>query len=142
MGLRGPHARPVQVAGKGGAKRRGRPASWRKAGLTRAERIVKFIEGLKIRRGLAARTPPRKKSVYSSGLAALLARLTPMPLRRRGARIVELVGLAVAASHSALFEREKATVCRLAADSAPFVWIVWLLIGAGGRQRHQQRESR
>jgi hypothetical protein len=39
-----------------------------------------------------------------------------------------------------LFEREKATVCGVAADSAPFVWIVWLLIGASGRQRCQQRK--
>jgi hypothetical protein len=34
--------------------------------------------------------------LWGRGLAALLARLAPMPLRRRGARIVELVGLAVA----------------------------------------------
>jgi hypothetical protein len=75
-----------------------------------------------------------------------LVRLAPMPLRRR---IVESVGLAVAAdaTHgcSALFERQEATVGAAAAAlppilGAPWVGIVWLLIGPGGRRgqrRHQ-----
>ena len=50
MGVRGPNARPVKKAGEGGGKPRRRPA-WRRSGLTRAERVIKFIESLKITSG-------------------------------------------------------------------------------------------
>jgi hypothetical protein len=100
------------------------------------------------RRALARRWRACCLGLWGRGLAALLARLAPMPVRRRGARIVELVGLAVAtdAAHGrpALLERQEAAVggANVAAiDRAPFVWIVWLLIGASRRQRRQQRES-
>ena len=82
-------------------------------------------------------------------LAALLVRLAPMPSRRRATRIVELVELAGAADAaygcSALLDREKATVGASAAGGvrilgAPFVWIVWHPVGAGGQQRYQQQE--
>jgi len=51
MGLRGPHARPVRAASDGVAQPRRPRASWRRPGLTRAERVIKFIEGLKITSG-------------------------------------------------------------------------------------------
>jgi phage terminase large subunit-like protein len=51
MGLRGPNARPVRKPDDAGVKPRRRRASWRKSGLTRAERVVKFIEGLMITSG-------------------------------------------------------------------------------------------
>lgn len=50
MGLRGPGARPVKAKAK--AKKR-RP-SWAKAGLSRAARVVAFIESLKITSGVHA----------------------------------------------------------------------------------------
>jgi hypothetical protein len=79
-------------------------------------------------------------------VAVLLARLAPMPLRLRGARIVELVGLAGAADAaygcSTLFDCEKATVAAPAAAvpilGAPWVGIVWLLIGAGSQWRQDR----
>lgn len=48
MGVRGPGARLVS------AKPKHRRRGWRRAGLTRAERVVKFIEGLKITSGSQA----------------------------------------------------------------------------------------
>ena len=71
-------------------------------------------------------------------------------MRRRATRIVEWVGLAGAANASygrpALFEGQKAAIgaTELTAAGivgAPFVWVVWHLIGAGGRwvqDQHQQ----
>lgn len=59
MGLRGPGARPVKRADEAGAKPRRRRASWRRAGLSRAERVIKFIEGLRITSGSHAGRPFR-----------------------------------------------------------------------------------
>lgn len=57
MGLRGPGARPVRKADKKGGKRTNRRSGWRKAGLSRAERVIKFIEGLQITAGTFAGKP-------------------------------------------------------------------------------------
>lgn len=54
MGLRGIGAKPVKKAGDGGAKARPRREPWRKAGLSRAERVIRFIEGLTITSGIFA----------------------------------------------------------------------------------------
>lgn len=54
MGLRGPSAKPVKQPGKPGEPRRRRRPSWQQAGLTRAERVIKFIEGLTITSGIFA----------------------------------------------------------------------------------------
>ena len=54
MGLRGPGAKPVRKPPKTGAKPHRRREKWRKAGLSRAERVVAFIEGLKITAGTHA----------------------------------------------------------------------------------------
>src|SRR5262245_41386645 len=53
MGLRGVGAKPVGT-GKPGAKARRRSRPWQKAGLSRAERVCKFIEGLRITSGIGA----------------------------------------------------------------------------------------
>jgi hypothetical protein len=77
----------------------------------------------------------------SWGRFASLTRLAPKPLRRRWARIVEWVWLTVAVTHSALFEREIATVCVLA-NPARFVWVVWLLIGANSACAREKKRTR
>ncbi|MGH8672808.1 MAG: terminase large subunit domain-containing protein, partial [Burkholderiales bacterium] len=51
MGLRGPGARPK--AGIAKPKRERRP-SWQKKGLTRAERVIRFVESLKVTSGAHA----------------------------------------------------------------------------------------
>jgi phage terminase large subunit-like protein len=53
MGLRGIGAKPVKRPDSGTAKRKTREA-WRKKGLTRAGRVIAFIEGLKITSGIFA----------------------------------------------------------------------------------------
>lgn len=50
MGLRGPNAKPVNK-NKRGAKPRHRRPSWLKPGLSRAERVIKWIEHLRITSG-------------------------------------------------------------------------------------------
>jgi hypothetical protein len=70
-----------------------------------------------------------------------------MPPRLRATRIVEWVGLAGAADaaygRSTLFDREKATVGAGAVPilGAPWVGIVWHLIGAGGRMRQHRHQQ-
>lgn len=53
MGLRGIGAKPVKAAETGAKPRRRRP-TWQRPGLSRAERVVKFIESLKITSGVHA----------------------------------------------------------------------------------------
>ena len=54
MGLRGPGAKPVGKKAKAeGDKPKRRPA-WQKRGLSRADRVIAFIEGLKITAGAHA----------------------------------------------------------------------------------------
>ena len=57
MGLRGIGAKPVKAATprKRGRKQAGKP--WEAAGLTRAERVVAFIESLTITSGIYAGKP-------------------------------------------------------------------------------------
>jgi phage terminase large subunit-like protein len=54
MGLRGIGAKPVRKAPDTGAKPRRHRPSWQRKGLSRAERVVKFIESLKITAGAHA----------------------------------------------------------------------------------------
>jgi phage terminase large subunit-like protein len=48
MGLRGPNAKPVKQQGRKSSRRR---PTWLKPGLSRAERVIKWIEHLKITSG-------------------------------------------------------------------------------------------
>src|SRR5262245_47739327 len=54
MGLRGINAKPVNKARKQGAKSSRRRPSWLKPGLNRADRVIKWIEHLRITSGLHA----------------------------------------------------------------------------------------
>lgn len=56
MGLRGPGAKPVAKRNAAPGKRRAKLA-WQKPRLTRAERVIAFIEGLKITSGMHAGKP-------------------------------------------------------------------------------------
>lgn len=51
MGLRGPGAKPVKKKADQGEKPKRRRLKWRKRGLTRAERVIAFIETLSITAG-------------------------------------------------------------------------------------------
>lgn len=55
MGLRGPGAKPVKKQAE--KPRRRRKQAWEKPGLSRAERVIRFIEGLKITAGVHAGRP-------------------------------------------------------------------------------------
>jgi phage terminase large subunit-like protein len=54
MGLRGPGAKPVRKAPDDGARPRRRRPAWQRKGLSRAERVIKFIESLTITAGAHA----------------------------------------------------------------------------------------
>lgn len=54
MGLRGPGAKPVGKKAKAEGDKPKRPPAWRKRGLSRADRVIAFIEGLKITAGAHA----------------------------------------------------------------------------------------
>lgn len=56
MGRRGPGAKPTTTAAASPAKRKSKP-KWQRAGLSRAERVIAFIEGLKITSGMHAGRP-------------------------------------------------------------------------------------
>lgn len=57
MGLRGPGAKPVKKKAEDGEKPKRRRLKWRKRGLTRAERVIAFIESLSITSGAHAGRP-------------------------------------------------------------------------------------
>ena len=59
MGLRGPGARPVKKAAKPKPSARKRQASWRRAGLSRSERVIRFVQSLTITAGPDAGKPFR-----------------------------------------------------------------------------------
>lgn len=54
MGLRGPGAKPVGKRAKAESDKPKRRPAWQKRGLSRAERVIAFIEGLKITAGAHA----------------------------------------------------------------------------------------
>lgn len=54
MGLRGPGAKPIKKKAEDGEKPKRRRLKWRKRGLTRAERVIAFIESLSITAGAHA----------------------------------------------------------------------------------------
>ena len=54
MGLRGPGAKPVGKKAKAESDKPKRRPAWQKRGLSRAERVIAFIEGLKITAGAHA----------------------------------------------------------------------------------------
>src|SRR5262245_60194471 len=54
MGLHGAHARRKSKPVKPGAKPRGRPPRWRNADLSRAERVIAFLQTLPITKGVLA----------------------------------------------------------------------------------------
>lgn len=58
MGLRGPGAKPVRAAVAKATKRPARP-KWQRKGLSRAERVIAFIEALRITKGSGAGKPFR-----------------------------------------------------------------------------------
>lgn len=55
MGLRGPGAKPPTVTAPG--RRRGRPPGWENPALPRADRVIRFIESLRITSGAHAGRP-------------------------------------------------------------------------------------
>jgi phage terminase large subunit-like protein len=57
MGLRGPGARPIKIISKLPLKARKRRASWKQARLSRAQRVIKFVESLTITAGDDAGKP-------------------------------------------------------------------------------------
>ena len=57
MGLRGPGARPVKIAPKRPSKGRKQRASWKRARLSRSERVIRFVESLTITAGDDAGKP-------------------------------------------------------------------------------------
>lgn len=57
MGLRGPGAKPIKKKADEGEKPKTRRLKWRKRGLTRAERVIAFIESLSITAGAHAGRP-------------------------------------------------------------------------------------
>jgi len=52
VGLRGPGAKPATMPAPG--RRRGRPPAWEKSGLSRSDRVIAFIESLRITSGAHA----------------------------------------------------------------------------------------
>lgn len=70
MGLRGPGARPVK---KAATKSRQRRQSWEKPGLSRAERVIRFIETLKITAGMHAGRPFKLRPWQRDIIEALYA---------------------------------------------------------------------
>lgn len=58
MGLRGPGAKPVRKAPAAKSGRRKRPA-WQRKGLSRADRLIAFVESLRITSGMHAGQPFR-----------------------------------------------------------------------------------
>jgi phage terminase large subunit-like protein len=56
MGMRGPGAKPVKKAGNSAAGKP-KPRSWERRGLSRAARVIAFIEGLKLTAGRHAGKP-------------------------------------------------------------------------------------
>ncbi|HLO74855.1 MAG TPA: terminase TerL endonuclease subunit [Magnetospirillum sp.] len=56
MGRRGPGAKPTVTATAAPAKRKAKP-KWQRAGLSRAERVIAFVESLKITSGMHAGRP-------------------------------------------------------------------------------------
>jgi phage terminase large subunit-like protein len=54
VGLRGAHAQPKSKANKAGTTLRKRRAPWRKAGLSRADRVIAFLQTLPITKGVLA----------------------------------------------------------------------------------------
>jgi phage terminase large subunit-like protein len=72
MGLRGIGAKPVKKAADGKKKRRARPA-WQRKGLTRAQRVIAFIESLKITSGIFAGQPFRLRDWQKAIIEAIYA---------------------------------------------------------------------
>jgi phage terminase large subunit-like protein len=57
LGLRGPGAHRLIKAREGGSKPRRRSEPWRKAGLSRADRIIAFVQGLPVTKGMRVGKP-------------------------------------------------------------------------------------
>ena len=61
MGLRGPGAKPVRRPAAGSPRRRRRPA-WKRAGLSRAGRVIAFVQSLTVTAGADAGRPFRLRT--------------------------------------------------------------------------------
>lgn len=72
MGLRGPGAKPVKKADDGEKPKR-RRLKWRKRGLTRAERVIAFIESLSITSGAHAGRPFKLRDWQKAIIEAVYA---------------------------------------------------------------------
>ena len=90
MGLRGPGAKPVAKGKAAAAKRKVKPA-WQKAGLSRAERVISFVEGLKITSGMHAGKPMHLRDWQKAIIRAIYD-----PTGADGRRIVRQVLFTVA----------------------------------------------
>jgi phage terminase large subunit-like protein len=72
MGMRGPGARPVRKAEKQ-AKERPKRRRWQRKGLTRAGRVIAFIEGLKLTAGRHAGKPFKLRPWQRADIEAIYA---------------------------------------------------------------------
>jgi len=127
MGLRGPGAKPVKKRGAEAQEtpEKGRP-SWRAKGLSRAQRVIRFIEGLKITAGAHAGRwfklrPWQKeiiKGIYRTGKGGKrVVRQALITMPRKGGKTALAAGLALA--HLAGPEAEqRGQVFSAAADRA------------------------
>jgi phage terminase large subunit-like protein len=104
MGMRGPGARPVRKAEKQ-AKERPKRRRWQRKGLTRAGRVIAFIEGLKLTAGSHAGKPFKLRpwqrriveGIYatdSAGVRQVRQALATMP--RKNGKTELAAGLALA----------------------------------------------
>jgi hypothetical protein len=67
MGLRGPGARVLKKALKPKPSSRKRPASWRRAGLSRSERVIRFVHSLTVTAGADAGKRFRLRGTVKAG---------------------------------------------------------------------------
>src|SRR5690606_37792802 len=103
MGLRGPGAKPVKrKASAPGAKARPKRHPWQRAGLTRAQRVIAFLESLPITAGAHAgrkmklRPWQRREieAVYrADGMGRLIVRTWLFTLPRKNGKTALAAGL-------------------------------------------------
>src|SRR5262245_26172627 len=91
MGLRGPGERPAPKAAKPRPSTRKRSVSWRKAGLSRSERVIAFVESLTVTAGPDAGKPFRLRDWQKD-----IIRRVYDPVGDDGRRLVRTALLSVA----------------------------------------------
>jgi phage terminase large subunit-like protein len=91
LGLRGPGARSIKTAAKPAPKARKRRASWKRARLSRSERVIRFVQSLTITAG-----PDAGKQFRLRGWQKDIIRKVYDPVGEDGRRLVRTALLTVA----------------------------------------------